>query len=418
MKKIVLLARSGDFLTRERATLWSAGLILASILSVLYLGLTAQGLSDYAGRPLGTDFSNVYAAGVAVTKGDPAAPFDVQRQLAIERAIFGAGTPFYGWHYPPIFLFVAAGLARLDYVSALMVWQGASLLLYLAAMSLLLRRSASPAILRDRLWLPLTLGFTAVFVNLIHGQNGFLTAALFAAGLAVLDERPIFAGLLFGLLCYKPQFGVLIPLVLAATGRWKCFAAAAATVTCLAGLATLSFGWQVWPAFLESLAFTRTVVLEQGNTGFHKIQSVFAWMRMWKAPVPLAYGAQMAVAAISIFALLRIWRSPIAEGYKKAALCVAALLITPYCLDYDLMLLAPAIALLVAEGKSRGFAGYEILCLAILWLMPIAARNFALVTLIPLAVPAMLFSLALIYRRCRPGLRPVDALQPVKNMPS
>lgn len=416
MKKIVLLARSGDFLTRERAALWAAGLILASLLSILYLGVTAQGLSDYAGRPLGTDFSNVYAAGVAVAKGDPAAPFDIHRQLEAERAIFGPGTPFYGWHYPPIFLFVAQALARLDYVSALLVWQGVSLLLYLGAMSLLLRRSVAPALLRDRLWLPLTLGFTAVFVNLIHGQNGLLTAALFAAGLAVLDERPILAGLLFGLLCYKPQFGVLIPVVLAATGRWRCFAAATAAVACLAVLATLSFGWQVWPAFLDSMTFTRMVVLEQGNTGFHKMQSAFAWARMWKADISLAYGAQIAVAAITLFALLRIWRSSIAAGYKKAALCVAALLITPYCLDYDLMLLAPAIALLAVEGKNRGFADFEILCLALLWLMPIAARNFALMTLIPLAVPAMLFSLALIYRRCLAGIRTAGALQPVKNM--
>jgi alpha-1,2-mannosyltransferase len=415
MKKIVLLARSGDFLTRERATLWAAGLILASVLSILYLGVTARGLSDYAGRPLGTDFSNVYAAGAAVVKGDPTAPFDVHRQLQTERAIFGPDTPFYGWHYPPIFLFVAEALARLDYVSALLVWQGASLLLYLGAMGLLLRRSAAPALLRDRLWLPLTLGFTAVFVNLIHGQNGFLTAALFAAGLAVLDERPILAGLLFGLLCYKPQFGVLIPVVLAATGRWRCFGAATAAVASLAVLATLRFGWQVWPAFLDSMTFTRAVVLEQGNTGFHKMQSAFAWARMWKADVSLAYGVQIAVAAITLFALLRIWRSSIAAGYKKAALCVAALLITPYCLDYDLMLLAPAIALLAAEGKNRGFTGYEILSLAVLWLMPIAARNFALVTLIPLAVPAMLFSLALIYRRCRAETRPAGALQPVKN---
>ncbi|HKU65586.1 MAG TPA: glycosyltransferase family 87 protein [Rhizomicrobium sp.] len=400
MKKIFLLARTGDFLTRERMMLWAGGLVLGLAFCVLYLAVTAHGLNDYAGRPLGTDFSNVYAAGVAAAHGDPTAPFDPQRQLAAERAIFGPETPFYGWHYPPFFLFVAAALAQLGYIHALIVWQGVSLLLYLGAMSLLLRRSAAPAMMRDRLWLLLTLGFSAVFVNLIHGQNGFLTTALFAAGLAVLDERPFFSGVLFGLLCYKPQFCVLIPILLLATGRWRCFGAAAATVAGLSAAATASFGWQVWPAFLESMTFTRTVVLEQGNTGFHKIQSIFAWVRMWHGPVPLAYGAQIAVAVMVIFALLRIWRASIAIGYKKAALCVAALLITPYCLDYDLMLLAPAIALLAAEGKNRGFFDYEILCLAILWLMPIATRNFAHATSIPLAVPAMLFCFTLIYRRC------------------
>jgi hypothetical protein len=414
MKKIVLLARSGDFLTRERMALWSAGLILGLVLSVLYLAVTADGLNDYAGRPLGTDFSNVYAAGVAAAHGDPAAPFDAHRQLAAERAIFGPDTPFYGWHYPPFFLFVAAALAQLDYIPALIVWQGGSLLLYLGAMGLLIRRSAAPAMIRDRLWLGLALGFSAVFVNLIHGQNGFLTTALFAAGLALLDERPFLAGILLGLLCYKPQFGVLIPLVLAATGRWRCFGAAAVTVACLVMAAIASFGWQVWPAFMDSMTLTRTVVLEQGNTGFHKMQSVFAWMRLWNGSVLLAYSAQIAIAVTVTFALVGIWRSSLAAGYKKAALCIAALLVTPYCMDYDLMLLAPAIALVAAEGRARGFSDYEILCLALLWLIPIAARNIAQATFIPLAAPAMLLCFALIYGRYRQEQLRGSALRSVK----
>ena len=45
-------------------------------------------------------------------------------------------------------------------------------------------------------------------------------------------------------------------------------------------------------AFFASTEFTRTVALEQGNTGWHTIQSVFAWARMWGAPIPLAYALQ------------------------------------------------------------------------------------------------------------------------------
>ena len=63
---------------------------------------------DYQGRPIGTDFSNVYAAGTYVLEGRPEAPFDAATQHAREKQIFGAATPFYGWHYPPFFLFIAA----------------------------------------------------------------------------------------------------------------------------------------------------------------------------------------------------------------------------------------------------------------------------------------------------------------------
>jgi hypothetical protein len=52
--------------------------------------------------------------------------------------------------------------------------------------------------------------FPAVFVNIGHGQNGFLTAALLGSALLSLDRRPWLAGALIGLLAYKPQFGVLI----------------------------------------------------------------------------------------------------------------------------------------------------------------------------------------------------------------
>jgi Glycosyltransferase family 87 len=134
-----------------------------------------------------------------------------------------------------------------------------------------------------------------VLVNIGHGQNGFLTAALLGAALVQLDRRPFIAGNLFGLLAYKPQFGLMIPLALAASGRWRSFAAAATTVAVLAVATTIAFGPHVWQAFLDSTRFTRLVALEQGDTGWYKIQSIFAWARMWGVPIPLAYALQGAV---------------------------------------------------------------------------------------------------------------------------
>ena len=100
-------------------------MLIAFAAALAYLAATSNGLNDAQGRPLGTDFSNVYAAGTYVLEGQPQAPFDPATQYAREQAIFGAATPFYGWHYPPFFLFVAAALALLPYVPALLAWQGA-----------------------------------------------------------------------------------------------------------------------------------------------------------------------------------------------------------------------------------------------------------------------------------------------------
>jgi hypothetical protein len=427
--------RSGALVTRERMRLVACALLIAFAAALAYLAATSHGLNDAQGRPLGTDFSNVYAAGTYVLEGRPQAPFDPATQYAREQAIFGATTPFYGWHYPPFFLFVAAALALLPYVPALLAWQGASLGLYLLAIRAILASSwpglsrpstpfltasqqnvdgrdkpghddadkASPIKRLAPLWLLLALAFPAVFVNLGHGHNGLLTAALIGTALAVLDRRPLLAGVLFGLLVYKPQFGLLLPVVLVATGRWRTFAAAAGTVAALLAVTTLAFGPPVWDAFLASAHFTRTVVLESGQTGWQKIQSVFAVVRMWGGPVPLAYAVQSAVTVALAAALIRLWRSRADFALKAAALIIAAILATPYSLDYDLTALAPAIAFLAAHGLRCGFAPFEKTALAALWLAPLVARGVAGATLVPLGVLAMAAVLGLVLRRSAAG---------------
>ena len=261
------------------------------------------------------------------------------------------------------------------------------------------RESDGQTLSRDRLWLLLAVAFPAVFVNLGHGHNGFLTAALIGVALLVLDRRPIVAGILFGLMSYKPQFGVMIPLVLVVTGRWQAFVSAAATVLALTAISTLAFGADVWRMMIDALPFTREVVLEQGGTGWHKIQSVFSWARMWGGSVAFAYAAQAAVTVALGAALAWLWRSDASYRLKAAALPIASILATPYSLDYDLMALAPSIAFLAVEGYERGFRPYEKTALAFLWFMPLIARTVADQTLIPLAVPAMILVLLLILQR-------------------
>ena len=222
------------------------------------------------------------------------------------------------------------------------------------------------------------------------------------------------AGVLLGLLAYKPQFGLMIPLVLIATGEWRAVAAAAATVIALTVAATLAFGPHVWDAFLASTRFTRTVVLEQGDTGWHKIQSIFSWTRMWGGSIPLAYALQGTVTAALAAALVWLWRSAAAFPLKAAAICIAAILATPYSLDYDMMVLAPAIAFLAADGLEHGFLDWERSALAGLWLVPLVTRSVAEWTLIPLGVPMMIVSFLMVHaprghgqrRRTRPATPP------------
>jgi hypothetical protein len=219
-----------------------------------------------------------------------------------------------------------------------------------------------------------------------------------AGALVLLDRRPAIAGILFGLLSYKPQFGLMIPLVLLATQRWRAFGFAALTVAALAIATTVVFGPKVWDALLASTHFSRVIVLEAGGTGFHKIQSVFSWIRMWGGSVDLAYVMQgITIVALAV-TMVWLWRSDRPYPLKAGALIIASLLSTPYALDYDMMVLAPAIAFLAMDGLQRGFGPGQKTALAVLWMVPIAARSIADVTLLPVGVWAMLAALILSIR--------------------
>jgi hypothetical protein len=120
---------------------------------------------------------------------------------------------------------------------------------------------------------------------------------------------------------------------------------------------------------------------------------------MWGASIAVAYALQGALIVALGAALGWLWRSAAAYPLKAAALCLAAILATPYTFDYDMMVLAPAIAFLAVDGRARGFAPWEKTALAALWLAPLFARSVAQVSLIPLGVPIMLVVFVLILRR-------------------
>jgi hypothetical protein len=374
--------RSGEWLTPARARGYS--LVLLGICTLAIAGWIAasDGLIDRNGKPLGTDFSNVYAAGSLTWQGRPAEAYQPALQHAAEKTVFGGReVPFYGWLYPPFFLVIAFLVACLPYAWGLALWLAASLAAYLAAMRAILPRPET---------LLIAAAFPAVFINIGHGQNGFLTAALLGGALHWLDRRPWLAGVLIGLLAYKPQFGVLIPVALLAGGRWSTIGAAVATIAALLAVSFVTLGGGVWQAFADSMTFTQTVVLEQGGIGWEKIQSVFSAMRMWGAGVHLAYAVQIALALMLAASLAWLWQSNAAFELKASALATASLLATPYVLDYDLVALAVGIVFFVRHGLSRGFRTFEISLLAAAWIAPLLSRGVAGATGIPLGLAVLL----------------------------
>jgi alpha-1,2-mannosyltransferase len=388
--------RSGDWLTSARARGYSLILLAIAALAIVGWIALSDGMVDRNGKPIGTDFSSFYAAGSLALEGKAASAYDMAAHYLREQRLFGADTPYYGWLYPPNFFLVAAPLALLPYPFALALWQGLTLVLYLAVSATILAQARREQAVIAKLWLPVAAAFPAVFINLGHGQNGFLSASVFGAALVALPYRPVLAGVLFGLLAYKPQCALVVPFALLAAGQWRTILAAAVTVTALSAASLVLFGTDAWWTFLASTETSRKLLLEEGNVGFEKLQSAFAAVRIGGGGVGLAYLVQGAVSAATIGGTAWVWHSVRDRNMKAALLLAATALASPHILDYDLMLLAPAMAFFVAARSATHFRDYEISALAAVWIAPLLARPIAGVAGIPIGLLAGLMLFVLI----------------------
>lgn len=330
---------------------------------LVFLGAMFVGgfwLRDGSGAIIANDFIDVYAAGVLANAGHAASVYDWHAHHVAEIAIAGHAFPgYYGWHYPPQFLFVASALARFPYFVAFGLWVLATLPLYMSALSRITRNSKA--------WL-FAFAFPAVLLDVYVGQNGFVSAALIGAVLMTLEDDPLVSGVFLGLLAYKPQFGVLFPVVLLAAGQWRAIASATLTVALLAGVSMLAFGPQIWATFLHSVPVTTQMVLAGGHAGWNKLQSVYGFARWLGASDREAWATQIAMVLGASTALIVLWRSRVPFALKAAALATATLFATPYCYIYDFPVLAIALAYLWRERVFDVFeqraVGFVCFCIA------------------------------------------------------
>lgn len=309
-----------------------------------------------------TDFINVWSAGRLVLDGHPAWAYDWDIQKKIQVAVLGQSYPGnFAWHYPPPFLFVAALLAKLPYAVAFAGWACVSAVPYLVAMRAIVDRPFG---------LLLALSFPVVFTNILVGQNGFLTASLIGGMLVLLPTRPILAGICLGLLSYKPQYGLLFPLVLIAAAQLRAFVSAGVTTVALAAVSFLAFGFESWQAFFKWMPMFSQAFLVEGRAPWGKMQSVFALARYFDSSETLAWTLQWILVAIVALSLVWLWRSRARYEWKAAALAIGALLATPYLFLYDVIVLAIAIGFIVRVGLAEGFQRHE---------LPLLGAAFALI---------------------------------------
>lgn len=318
--------------------------------------------------PANFDFSAFWAAGRLALHGKAEAAYEwANLESVLERAL---GRPFVidvlPWFYPPIFFLAVAPLGLFPYGAAAALWLGTTLAAYVAA---------ARAILRGGTAMFGALAAPAVAFNFWSGQNGLLTAGLLGGALCLLDANPAASGVLFGLLCYKPQFGLLLPLFLAVTGRWRAFLAAVLTVLALVSLTAAVFGWEIFAAFLQALRSANDMNLgagrQLGHVAWSHLQSVYGMLRALGVGSGTAWTVQVGVSLAAASAALALAARRISPPLEAALIATAGFLVTPYSQTYDLTIPTLGLAFLVRDGLEHGFRPWEKPALLAVFLLPL-----------------------------------------------
>jgi Glycosyltransferase family 87 len=348
----------------RRLYLYCAASLILFLPAFVWFYWPAGGGLDVSGYPIGRDFINVWSGPRLAFAGKLSTLFDPEAYHVAIGALFGHALPFHNWSYPPFALAAFWPLAQLPYFAALAVWTCAGFAAYAAVV---LSQVAAPQ--RSRALLGL-IAAPACLINAVAGQNGFLSAALLLGGMLWLDRRPVTAGMLLGLLAFKPQLGLAVPFVLLALRAWRAFAAATMTVCGLVALSVAMFGLVAWQQYLQVTGHYQVLLLEEFR-GFYTamMPSVFAGARSFGLSYPAAMAIQIVVALAVVAATCLTARRSEDPCIRALTLATAAPLVTPYVFNYDL---TPIAAALVWMLSGRLFWRTEWSAVWLVgWLMPL-----------------------------------------------
>ncbi len=363
---------------RQREIIFAAaGLFVAIYVSqFLTFIVTANDLMSAQGSVIGGDFFAFWTAAQNTFVASPTLLYDADHfQEQMLKRLPERETILLYWQYPPTMMLLTAPAAALPYLPAYFAW----LVSNTALLGAVLHR-----LWRNKTALILALTSLAAFQGWITGQTGLFTAALITTAAACADRRPVIAGIAAGILTFKPQLGLLIPIAFLAAGCWRAFAVAALTSFVFALASVAAFGVDTWLAFFEAIR-AHSDRMQSTVFPYHKIISLYGGLKMLGAPNLLALcGQGLSTIALAGF-VFHVWRRSSEWDLRTIALCAAIPLATPYALYYELPILIAPLFLVARRATLSTWLTGEKFALMALWLAPIALPGTDTIPGIPLS---------------------------------
>lgn len=300
--------------------------------------------------PLSPDFTMLWAgARFAVTR--PHDAYNVAAVTAAQMAIRPPVGPL-PFPYPPSALPLMAPFGLLPFWPAYFLWTGLSAIAFWTAAR---RITSAP-------WL--VFAMPQMVLAIVLGQTTLWIGALLIWGVLVLRERPLLAGLLFGIAAaVKPQFAILVPVALLAGRHWRAVVASVAGFSAML-LLSLPFGLFLWPDWLAMIRNHPAIVSGYGLD----VLGATPMLALKVLGLPLWLDAPFV-----LFAIWLVWRAFRAGNVKKQVLTLlaATLIASPYAIRYELAMLAPSLVDALLAGTVRGLLiALPLYCLNVLAIVP------------------------------------------------
>ena len=322
--------------------------------------------------PFGVDFAVYYTAGQMVRSGETDDLYHASiHRASMERIMGREMPPNLPWMYPPTFLLMVTPFSFLPYTTALVVWLSITLALALFALFRLVPKQKSLALL--------AVGFPGVLMNLRWGQNGFLNTALLGFGLYFLEINPILAGLMFGLLTYKPQIALFAFLILFLSKKRRVLVWAIIFTLGFAILSGVLFGFDTWVQFVQSFSNSTSGFLDENWLSNAGVQpSMFINMRLAGINDTVNYIILTVIGLLVTGATGWVWHRTDRISLKAVTMCTGTFLIIPYFLQYDLMILSIPLVLFSYDLIEYGSRPIDFLLLLVLWATPVLDGVFVI----------------------------------------
>ena len=352
--------------------LFSVVLILSAVFSMTLMELRSEKIFAFPADVMDAsseDIAAFWRGGSMALSGDAAA--------AYTPATFreGLSEPAQGmlWLYPPHAFLIFAPVALAPYGTAKLIWLLASIAALVGVARL--ARVRSP------------LGYLivvspAAFAHLLVFQMApFIAVALLGALLTARD-KPILAGALLAALTIKPQFGLLIPIYLAACGHWRAIGWAAVFSMVFAGISLVAFGADAWVAFFASLSDVHAGHATAPHRDMLSVQLSALKLGASESVAAITQLTMIGAGAAIVWISARRFRRDDAIGVALLAFAAAS----PSLWVYDWPIVAAGMYMLARNGAWP--VGVQLLAGA-LWIAPLYSLGFGTPES-ALAAPALL----------------------------